>query len=471
MANTVDNALPSKAQRLQQLITENLGSFAIRVCGKCAALQALQTKVEDLQRDNERLTSNAQAAKQSRLTQPTPGDVFETDVLVKRVLEFVGPNEYLFAASVSRKCRQVQIVISYKRAEGSSSKKAKLRTSFTAALASPARLQWAFSTGLKQKDKYYKPLQLVQVAMEVSSDAASVLSLLNVQSLKKVDQQAGAELCEAAAENGDLELLKWLHAHDCAWDAETCNWAAFNGLLDILMWVREQGCPWDEAACSWAAEGGHLHILQWAHKNGCPWNELTCLKAAWKGHLHILQWARERGCPWDEHTCRCAARNGHLHILQWARANGCSWNLGIVLRFAASIGNITALEWLQQNSEREWTAAVLTSMLDIAGVYTRMAAAKWLIKKGAEWPSSFAGIDLDFGYECFKGCWTPRAVQWALARGSTWREWKCEQLAPELYTRTDFKDIAVHLFAWAHKNGCPCTCNGGSGSSGSNETN
>jgi hypothetical protein len=132
--------------------------------------------------------------------------VFETDVLVKRVMEFVGPDHYLFSASISRNCRQMQIVLSYKRAEGS--KKAKLRTSFAAALASPARLQWALNSGLKQKDKYYKPLQLVQSAMKASNDAATVPGLLNVQILKKVDQQEASKLCATAAERCDLELLK-----------------------------------------------------------------------------------------------------------------------------------------------------------------------------------------------------------------------------------------------------------------------
>jgi hypothetical protein len=243
MANAGERKTQNKIKKLQQLVCGSFAGLATRVCDKCAGLEAVQAKVEDLQRDNERLKSDAQAAKQPRLSQLTLGDVFETDVLVKRVMEFVGPNEYLFAASISRKCRQMQIVLSYKRAEGSSSRKAKLRTSFTAVLASPARLQWAFSSGLKQKDKYYEPLQLVQSAMKVSSNALSVLSTLNVQSLKKVDQQAGSQLCAAAIKKGDLELLKWLQAHDCPWNELTCSWAAAKGRLDILQWAREHGCP------------------------------------------------------------------------------------------------------------------------------------------------------------------------------------------------------------------------------------
>jgi hypothetical protein len=402
MANAGEQKMPNKVEKLQQLVG---GSVANRVYGKCAGLQALQAKVEELQRDNDRLKSDAQAAKQPRLSQPTLCDVFKTDVLVKRVMAFVGPNEYLFAASISRKCRQMQIVLSYKRAEGS--KKAKLRTSFTAALASPARLQWAFSSGLKQKDKYYKPLQLVQSAMKASDNALSVLSLLNVQSLKKVDQQAASKLCVAASKQSDLELLKWLHAHECAWDAETCKWAAFKNRLDIL------------------------------------------------------QWAREQGCPWDEFTCFNAARKGHLHILQWARANGCAWNREDVLRVAAKCAGVEMLEWLQHNSGEPWSDADKALMLVEAGRRFLLTPLKWLRKRGAPWPASFIGSTTFLHVPPVKIGWTVPALKWALTNGHTWAaaNWQCQQLAPELYVYPGCKKNAIQVFAWAHKSGCSCTCN------------
>jgi hypothetical protein len=534
-----------EAKRLQQLIANSAAELVKRASDKDAELKTLRMQVKQLQRDMKRLESEAQAAKRQRIdSQPTRGDVFQTGVLVKRVMEFVGPDEYLFAASINRICRQVQIELSRKRAERSDSKPAKLRTSFTAALASPARLRWAFSSGLKQKDKYKKPLQLVQSAVKVSSDPAAVLGLLRVQSLEKVDPKAGSELFVEAAERGDLKLLKWLHKHECPWDANTCDWAAIKGRLDILQWVREHGCPWREDTCwcaargghlqllkwlrahgcAWdadtcseaallgrldilkwahaqgcpwdehtywcAAQGGHLHILQWARKHSCPWDiytcseaagsghldiliwaheqgcrwsERTCYYAAMEGHLHVLQWAREHGgCPWDEHTCECAARDGHLHVLQWARANGCPWDLDDVLPAAAASGNVTMLEWLQQSSERPWTAAEMSEMLDEAGSHDKMQTAKWLRERGAEWPSSFYSYDNSM--ECMIS-WSVETVKWALSEGCTWGDWQCEKLAPELYDEDAFREDAVELLAWAHENGCPCTCGNSSGGS------
>jgi hypothetical protein len=238
----VSTRMRKQIERLRQLICERIVGLAVWACGKNAGLKALETKVEELQ-----------YAKRQRL--PTNDDVFETDVLVRRVLEFVGPDQYLFAASINRKSRQMQIVLSYQRAEGSSNaEQAKLRTSLSAALTSPARLRWAFSSGSKQKDKYDKPLQLVQSALKASGSVLTVLSLLNVQSMKGVEQKGGSELYGTAAKTGDWKLLKWLHAHDCPWDARVCRWADLQGRLDILTWAHENGCPWDATTCSYAAE-------------------------------------------------------------------------------------------------------------------------------------------------------------------------------------------------------------------------
>ena len=107
------------------------------------------------------------------------------------------------------------------------------------------------------------------------------------------------------------------------WDESTYKYAAENGNLEALKWAKENGCPWDKWTCADAAENGHLKIIKWARENGCPWDKWTCARSAKNGHLEVLKWARENGCPWDEMTCAFAASNGHLEVLKWARENGC----------------------------------------------------------------------------------------------------------------------------------------------------
>ena len=124
---------------------------------------------------------------------------------------------------------------------------------------------------------------------------------------------------------GDLSGMQLLHQRDDLDDIfnSLCMCAAEEGQLEILKWLRANDFPWNESTCLWAAKCGHLEVLQWARTNGCQWNELTCHSAALGGHLEVLQWARANDCPWDAKTCSRATRGGHLEVLQWACANGC----------------------------------------------------------------------------------------------------------------------------------------------------
>ena len=40
--------------------------------------------------------------------------------------------------------------------------------------------------------------------------------------------------------------MKWAREHDCQWNEETCEFAADNGQLEVLRWAIEHGCPGGE---------------------------------------------------------------------------------------------------------------------------------------------------------------------------------------------------------------------------------
>lgn len=77
----------------------------------------------------------------------------------------------------------------------------------------------------------------------------------------------------------------------------TCACAAEEGNLDCLRYAHEQGCPWGSDTCAGAAAGGHLSCLQYAHKHGCAWNSTITWKAAQHGHLECFKYALLNGCP------------------------------------------------------------------------------------------------------------------------------------------------------------------------------
>ena len=104
-----------------------------------------------------------------------------------------------------------------------------------------------------------------------------------------------------------------------------CDLAASEGSLSILKWIRENGFSWDKYTCANAALNGHLDILKWAHNNGCDWDWRTCQNAALNNYLDVLKWARKNGCDLCIFTINSAADKGHFEIVNWLHENGCLW--------------------------------------------------------------------------------------------------------------------------------------------------
>ena len=102
--------------------------------------------------------------------------------------------------------------------------------------------------------------------------------------------------------------------------------AAEEGRLDVLKWLFEKGCPMDHTRCaSRAAYTAHVHILQWMKDNGMigEWHGYHMFSAASFGHLEVVKWLRANGCPWDEDACDCAAEYKHWDTLQYLVDNKC----------------------------------------------------------------------------------------------------------------------------------------------------
>ena len=89
--------------------------------------------------------------------------------------------------------------------------------------------------------------------------------------------------------------------------------------LELLKWAREEKkCEWDEGTINAAADQGNLEMVKYCVANECPIDEMACACAAVDGHLECLKYLREEAkAPWDSDTASWAAENGHLHILEY----------------------------------------------------------------------------------------------------------------------------------------------------------
>jgi len=137
---------------------------------------------------------------------------------------------------------------------------------------------------------------------------------------------------ENVAKTNKLELLKWAREEKkCKWDEWTIDAAAEQGNLEMLKYYVANECPIDKFVCARAALNGHLECLKYLHEEvKARWDFRTAAWAAKYGHLHILEYLVERKYNgYDERACENAAMNGHLDCLKYLRETAkAPWNSG-----------------------------------------------------------------------------------------------------------------------------------------------
>ena len=148
------------------------------------------------------------------------------------------------------------------------------------------------------------------------------------------------DFCNRVAKTNKLELLKWAREEKkCKWDYDTIGRAALQGNLEMVKYCVANECPIGTYACACAAENGHLEVLKYLREEvKVTWDSRTASWAAAKGHLHILEYLVER--KYDQYSvyaCALAAENGHLDCLKYlhetakapwdsATVQGVHWN-------------------------------------------------------------------------------------------------------------------------------------------------
>ncbi|CAL6320086.1 unnamed protein product [Bathycoccus prasinos] len=159
--------------------------------------------------------------------------------------------------------------------------------------------------------------------------------------------------CCKAARTNKLELLKWAREEKkCKWDGRTIEAAAEQGNLEMVKYCVVNEFPMHEDVCAYAADGGHLEILKYLREEvKVPWGASTAAGAAKGGHLHILEYLVER--KYDEYgvyACEWAAENGHLDCLKYLRETAKAPWTSQAVREAHKKNQTECLQYLLDNN-------------------------------------------------------------------------------------------------------------------------
>ena len=105
--------------------------------------------------------------------------------------------------------------------------------------------------------------------------------------------------CEQVAETNKLELLEWIREEKkCEWDSGTINAAAEQGNLEMVKYCVAKKCPIDAWACAEAAGNGHLEVLKYLREEAkAPWDGWSVFYALEKNQPECVQYLFDNNCP------------------------------------------------------------------------------------------------------------------------------------------------------------------------------
>lgn len=191
-----------------------------------------------------------------------------------------------------------------------------------------------------------------------------------------------SDLCIHAVESGNLSLMKWLKDHECFVNEDVFKAAIYGAKEEIIQWLvsidchavhstmsaaaemgnlpvmrilRGKGVGWDYRTYQSAIHSGCTEILDYMYENNCllfdvdphPDMGLFCAIAAGKGNIKMIEWFRKRNCAWDEHATSSAIMKGHIDTVKWLYEHGCPFHNNAKV-YAATLLQKDILQWLRE---------------------------------------------------------------------------------------------------------------------------
>ena len=140
-------------------------------------------------------------------------------------------------------------------------------------------------------DQYFHLIPEIYMCNEFLIAGLGYYGGVEILKTKKIPYNVD-HLCYYAAENGQVEVLKWVKSLT-ELHTQTYFYAIRNGQVDTVCYLYENGCPFSINCCDDAIEWDQLEILKFIHKHGCALTVWSYGKALKTGNIEIIQYVKE----------------------------------------------------------------------------------------------------------------------------------------------------------------------------------
>lgn len=228
----------------------------------------------------------------------------------------------------------------------------------------------------------------------------------------------------AAAEVGNLTVIKWLHKAQKKSSEWAIDLAARNGYFDCVKWLHENTQieqQYTHYAIDWAAQHGHLEIVKYLYKIGAVPTTNAMDWAAGNGHIDVVKWLDKHDTPCTKWAANSAARRGYIKIVKYLYKNRIGYFTDDVICYAAAGGYLEIVKWIYETTRE----TPIYSAMKWAAEYGHLEVIKYLDFIGAPCSTDVMDSAAMNGHTHIlqwlddnrnEGC-TGKAVEWAAKNG------------------------------------------------------
>ena len=181
------------------------------------------------------------------------------------------------------------------------------------------------------------------------------IKILEIADRKEVLDWYSREILVGAAARNDWELLDFLlKKKPNQFDLSFTRMCVREGFIKVMDWWKSVELI---ELIKEAAYSGQWRMLDNLYNNeyqqACSdlkefLNGSIVNWAASAGQIDALEWAQDQGIHGGAESCMIAAWEGHLHVLQWLREDGATWD-SRVISCAEEHGYDYVVEWAREN--------------------------------------------------------------------------------------------------------------------------